>query len=96
MYQKPKKAVALKYEPKSDNAPRVTAKGSGVVADKIIALAKEHGIPVKDDPDLVEVLARLDLNEEIPPELYIVVAELLAFLYKINGKKGSGESREGV
>jgi flagellar biosynthesis protein len=88
MSQKPKKAVALKYEPGSDNAPRVTAKGSGAVADKIIELAKENGIPVKDDPDLVEVLAKLDLNEEIPPELYIIVAELLAFLYKINGKKG--------
>lgn len=88
MSQKPKKAVALKYEPDSDNAPRVTAKGSGAVADKIIELAKENGIPVKDDPDLVEVLAKLDLNEEIPPELYIIVAELLAFLYKINGKKG--------
>ena len=88
MSKKPKKAVALKYEPGDDNAPRVTAKGTGAVADKIIELAKQHGIPVKDDPDLVEVLAKLDLNEEIPPELYIIVAELLAFLYKINGKKG--------
>jgi len=93
MLKKPKKAVALKYEPVADNAPRVTAKGSGAVAHKIIELAKKHGIPVKDDPDLVEVLAKLDLNEEIPPELYIIVAELLSFLYKINGKRGAAESR---
>jgi flagellar biosynthesis protein len=88
MLKKPKKAVALRYEPVDDNAPRVTAKGTGAVAEKIIEMAKQHRIPVKDDPDLVEVLAKLDLNEEIPPELYIIVAELLAFLYKINGKKG--------
>ncbi len=88
MYRKRKKAVALRYRPGEDSAPRVAAKGAGPIADKIIALAKEHGIPVKDDPDLVEVLSKLDITEEIPPELYVIMAELLAFVYSLNGKKG--------
>lgn len=82
-----KKAVALRYTPDKDKAPKVTAKGAGVVAEKIIALAREHGIPVKDDPDLVEVLSKLDLEAEIPPSVYVVVAELLAFAYSMNRKK---------
>ena len=88
MTRKSKKAVALKYRPADGHAPRVTARGTGKVAERIIELAREHGIPVKDDPDLVEVLSRLDLNEAIPPELYVVVAELLAFVYRLNGKNG--------
>ena len=83
-----KKAVALKYKRGQDNAPKVTAKGTGLVAEKIIDIARKQGIPVKDDPDLVEVLSRLDLDEEIPPELYVIVAELLAFVYRLNRKKG--------
>ncbi len=89
MPQKPKKAVALKYKPGDDHAPRITAKGTGRLAEKIIEMARKHGIPVKDDPDLVEVLSRLDLHDEIPPELYVVVAELLAFVYRLNQEKGS-------
>lgn len=85
MSEKLKKAVALKYEPGRDKAPHVTAKGAGQVADKIIELARRHGIPVKDDPDLVEILSKLDIQEEIPAELYVIVAELLAFVYKLNG-----------
>lgn len=77
-------AVALKYSGKG--APRVTAKGSGLLAEEIIALAKEHGIPVQDDPALVGLLAQIDLGEEIPEHLYIVVAEILAFTYWISGK----------
>lgn len=86
MPHKPKKAVALKYDPGTAGVPQVAAKGSGTVAEKIIATAKAHGIPIKDDPDLVEVLSKLELSEEIPVELYVVVAELLAFVYKLNGK----------
>jgi flagellar biosynthesis protein len=89
MPRKPKKAVALKYKPGQDDAPKVTAKGTGLVAEKIIGIARKQGIPVKDDPDLVEVLSRLDIDEEIPPELYVIVAELLAFVYSLNRKKGS-------
>lgn len=87
MKKKPKKAVALRYDAGKDKAPRVSAKGQGLVAEKIIQLARENGIPVKDDPDLVEILAGLELEAEIPPSVYIVVAELLAFAYSVNGKK---------
>jgi flagellar biosynthesis protein len=80
------KAVALQYEPSVWNAPVVTAKGQGFIAEKIIALARKHHIPVKDDPDLVEILSRLELDEQIPPAVYPVVAELLAFVYHLNRK----------
>jgi len=89
MPSKRKKATALKYRPEQDSAPKITAKGTGLIAEKIIDIARKHGVPVKDDPDLVEVLSRLDLDEEIPPELYVIVAELLAFIYSLNRKKGS-------
>lgn len=89
MPQKSRKAAALRYKAGDDNAPRVTAKGTGLIAEKIVEMARKCGVPVKEDPDLIEVLSRLDLNEEIPPELYVVVAELLAFVYRMNGKKGS-------
>jgi flagellar biosynthesis protein len=81
-----KKAVALRYQPARDQAPVVSAKGQGRLADKIIALAQEHGVPIKEDPDLVEVLARLEVDQEIPPDLYLVVAEMLAFVYKANDR----------
>jgi flagellar biosynthesis protein len=81
------KAIALKYDRKKDDAPKVTAKGQGKVAEKIIELAKKHDIPIKDDPDLVEVLSSLDINQEIPSEIYAAVAELLAFVYSLNSKR---------
>ncbi|MBU0973104.1 MAG: EscU/YscU/HrcU family type III secretion system export apparatus switch protein [Proteobacteria bacterium] len=84
-----KKAVALKYDKQKDDAPRVAAKGQGRVAEKIIELAKKHHIPIKDDPDLIEVLSSLELNEEIPSEIYVAVAELLAFVYSANAGKSS-------
>ena len=84
---KRKQAVALRYRPDKDTAPRVAAKGSGLIAEKIIELAREHGIPVKDDPDLLEVLSKLDIEEEVPPTVYVAVAELLAFVYSLNRKK---------
>lgn len=78
------KAVALRYTPGEDSAPTVTAKGSGWVADRLIDAARLHGIPVKSDPDLVAVLSKLDIEARIPPGIYIVVAELLAFVYALN------------
>lgn len=84
-----KKAVALKYDKKKHDAPRVVAKGQGLVAEKIIELAKKHDVPIKDDPDLIEVLSSLELNEEIPSEIYVAVAELLAFVYSANEKNRS-------
>ena len=87
-----KAAVALKYKIYEDKAPKVVAKGRGVLARKIIEVAREHGIPIRDDPDLVEVLLKLDLNEEVPPELYQIVAEILSFVYRMNERRGSEDS----
>lgn len=84
---KRKKAVALKYDATTDAAPRVTAKGTGAIAEKILEIAIAHGIPVKDDPDLVEVLDKIDIDAEIPPSVYVAVAELLAWVYGLNRKK---------
>jgi len=83
---KQERAVALKYRPAKDNAPKVVASGKGETARKIIELAREHGIYIHDDPDLVEVLSQLDLNAEIPTDFYIVISELLAFVYALNKK----------
>ena len=80
-------AAAIQYDPEKDAAPRVTAKGKGYVADKIIELAKKHGIPVKNDPCLVEILSRLDIDEQIPVEVYRAVAEILAFVYSLNSNR---------
>ena len=84
---KKKKAVALKYERGKDNTPKVVAKGQGKIAEKIIQKAKEHGIPIEENPELVEVLSKLDLYEEIPPELYKAVVEILVFIYRQKGLK---------
>ncbi len=82
--EKCNKAVALKYQPQTNNAPTVIATGKGKVAEKIVKIAREHNIFIHDDPDLVELLAQLDLNAEIPSDLYVVVSELLAFVYALN------------
>lgn len=84
--KKPKKAVALGYNAKKDNAPKILATGSGEVAKNIINLAKSHNIPIKEDADLVEVLSKVDLNQEVPPNLYKAVAEIFSFLYKMTNK----------
>src|SRR5437879_9172765 len=86
--------VALRYRAGEDHAPRVTAKGSGYVADKILELARKHYIPVRQDKTLVQVLSALDLNEAIPPHVYKVVAEILAFVYRL-GRDRSEERRVG-
>jgi flagellar biosynthesis protein len=81
-----KTAVALKYNRGKDAAPKVTAKGTGLIAEKILEIAEKEGIPVTEDADLVTALARLDFYDEVPPELYKAVAEILAFAYSINNK----------
>ncbi|ASM34767.1 FlhB domain-containing protein [Campylobacter sputorum subsp. bubulus] len=81
-----KKAVALGYNREKDNAPKVLATGKGEIATKIINLAKEHKIPIKEDTDLVELLSKVDINQEIPQNLYKAVAEIFSFLYKITNK----------
>lgn len=82
------KALALRYKRGQDSAPKVTAKGRGVLAEKIIAIAQQNNIPIKQDKALLDALYRLEINEEIPEELYRVVAEVLAFVYRMNRLKG--------
>ncbi|MBI5849278.1 MAG: EscU/YscU/HrcU family type III secretion system export apparatus switch protein [Nitrospirae bacterium] len=86
------KAAAVKYQHGDDRAPRVVAKGKGALAEKILETARKHGIPIREDKTLVEILSSLELYEEIPPKLYKAVAEILAFIYAINGK-AKGETR---
>ncbi len=79
------KAVALKYEVNSA-APRVTGQGEGFVAEAILAKADEMGIPTRTEPELVEFLMQLKLNDLVPPKLYAAVAEVLAWAYEIDNK----------
>jgi flagellar biosynthesis protein len=79
-----KKAVALLYDQKKSGAPIVKASGQGELAFKILAVAEEAGIPIQENPNLVEVLAQIPLENEIPVELYQAVAEILAFVYRLN------------
>jgi len=79
-----RKAVALGYSQERDAAPRVLAKGTGLLAERIIELARQNGIYTYTDPDLVEVLSAVDVDSEIPRELYRAVAEVLAFVYRMN------------
>ncbi len=84
--EKKSKAVALTYDKDKDAVPKVVAKGRGLVAEKIIETARAHHVPLVEDENLVQVLEALDLETQIPPELYRAVAEVLAFVYRLNGK----------
>ena len=86
MVKKKAKAVALKYNKDKDAAPKITAKGRGIIAEKIIETAQAHDVPLHEDKNLVQVLEALELETEIPPELYRAVAEVLAFIYRLNGR----------
>jgi len=79
-----KTAVALRYRDESESAPRVVAKGSGKLAERIVAVAKENNVFIQEDPDLVGLLAQLDVNTDIPEDLSRAVAEILAFVYGLN------------
>lgn len=84
------KAAALEYDKGKSGAPRLTAKGQGLVAEKILEVAHAHNIPIHRDADLVEILQKVELETEIPVEVYAVVAEIFAYLYKMNQKKAPG------
>jgi flagellar biosynthesis protein len=83
VHQHLRQAVALRYDSENEQAPCVVAKGRGVIAEKIIAAAKTHGIPLVADPDMSRALGEMDLGAEIPPEFYLAVAEILAFVYRL-------------
>lgn len=80
------KAVAIVYDRSRASAPQVVASGRGEVAARIIALAEEAGVMVRQDPDLLELLAKVPVGREIPMELYRAVAEVLSFVYQVNGR----------
>lgn len=88
MTGRPQKAVALYYD--GDNPPVVTASGQDDIAEQIIALAREYGVPLYENPELVGVLATLELGESIPEALYLAIAEIIAFAYYIQGKQPKG------
>lgn len=81
------RAVALAYQP-GDTAPVVVAKGYGAVAERIIEEARKHGIFVHDSPELVNLLMQLDLDDQIPEELYLVIAELLVWVFSLESEAG--------
>ena len=83
-----KKAVALKYDMQQDNAPRVVAKGRGHVAEHILATAQKNSVPVYQNKTLVNMLMALEIDREIPPELYKAIAEVMAYVYKMDKAKG--------
>ncbi len=88
---KKRQAVALEYNPNEDEAPKIVASGQGVLADKILSEAKKNNVPVHKDSKLADTLSRLQIGEEIPPELYEVVAQILVFvdaMDKIRAKGG--------
>lgn len=84
-----KEAVAITYNPDFNDAPKIVAKGKGKIAENILARAEEFNVPVQEDASLVELLGQLDINQSIPEELYQAVAEVFAFIYKIDKEKGN-------
>ena len=83
-----KEAVALSYEPFSEGAPTVVAKGKGKIAENILEKAKANNVPIQEDPSLVEILGQLNVNESIPEELYKAVSEVFAYIYQIDREHG--------
>jgi flagellar biosynthesis protein len=86
-----KNAVALAYS-ETDAAPRVVAKGRGVLAEQIISRARDAGVYVHESPELVSLLMQIDLDQRIPPQLYVAIAELLAWLYRLESGYPAGEA----
>lgn len=84
--KKLKKAAAIKYDQAKNMAPRVVAKGKGHIAEQIVQVARENDVPLHEDGNLANVLEAMELESEIPAELYRAVAEVLVFIYRLNGK----------
>jgi flagellar biosynthesis protein len=80
----PKTAVALRYEPEKEQAPLVVAAGKGTVAQEILKIAEENNIPLYEDPNLAQLLSKIEINMEIPAQLYTLVAEVLSFVYRLD------------
>ncbi|MRX70578.1 hypothetical protein GJU40_00155 [Bacillus lacus] len=82
--EKRHKAVALSYDESVNSAPRITAKGNGLIADNILSEANKHGVAVHEDPALVSLLSTLEIHQQIPEELYEAVAEIFAFVHRVD------------
>lgn len=89
-------AVALEYDPEQGDVPRVVASGKGFVAEQILTLAFEHGVRVRRDPDLAQILAQLDVDSQIPTEAFAAVAEIMAYVYKANGAAAPASAMPGA
>jgi flagellar biosynthesis protein len=84
---RPRRATALRYDRASDGAPKVVASGKDLIADQIVERAQAAGVPVREDPALVEALERLELGQEIPTELFTAVAEALVWAYELDRRE---------
>ena len=82
-----KKAIGIRYKEEKDKVPKIIAKGQGKLAEKIIKIAEENGIHIKKDKNLLEILYKMDIAEEIPEELYEVLAEILTYVYRLDEKR---------
>ena len=87
-------AVALRYEPPQDEAPKLVAKGRGELAKQILEIAETNGVAIREDADLVGLLEAVELDTEIPIEAFVAVAEILAYVYRANGTLPSGADSE--
>jgi len=85
--EKPRRAAALRYDKERQGAPKVVAAGAGLIAERIVEIAREQGVPVREDPALAEALARLELEQEIPSELFVAVAEVLVWAYRLEQRR---------
>lgn len=92
--KQPRQAIALNYD--GQQAPTLTAKGDDELAEAILALAREHEVPIYENAELVRLLARLELGEQIPPALYLTIAEIIAFAWQLRGKVPVGFNDEPV
>ena len=93
-YKKPKKAVGLRYKHGEDERPHVVTRGEGVIAEEILRIAREEGVPIKKDTGLVDSLLRLDYMQGIPEELFAMVAEILVFAYETMGRELDDDQTE--
>jgi len=90
----PRQAIALKYD--GSHAPTLTAKGDEALAEEILRIAREYEVPIYENPELVRLLAKMELGESIPEELYRTIAEIIAFAWNLKGKFPAGHDSEGV